>query len=314
MSSGWLDELAAGDEVEDVDRSVEALRPLIKRQNELLASIVGGQGTANLPENVIPTPHKYSSIPPGKDEARLAVPSGSTTIDFEEGIVEHESEGVILDDDDVVSISDMSRGLDEVTAALRSIFVLADVPVQVRIGGNTNTWHEIDSCNYYPIPSQEFTEVELYSESVPFAFELKASTRAEPLDVDGVTVHATREGEKAAGTHDSYTPMVWQPHGLTDRVGDFSYAKGGIHAISFARNTFIVDNDSGNGNEIDLRLMAKQLHTDDWREIAEATGIADGDHHIFDVSERYHAYRVDVRNATNGDTVSAWGQYAGGAP
>jgi len=313
MSGVW-DELAAGDEVEDVDRSVEALYPLVKRQNELLASLVGGEGSTELPENVIPTPVKYSTIPPDKDTSRLAVPAGKTTIDFEEGIVEHETEGVILDDDDVTTIRDMSRGLDELSATLRSMFVLADVPVQVRVGGSTNTWHEIDSCNYYPLPAQEFTEIELYSGSVPYSFELKASTRSDPIDVSGVTVHATRDGEKAAGVHDSYTPVVWQPEGLTDRVGDFSNAMGGVHAISFARNTFVIENTSGNGNPIDVQLLGKQLHGGTFREITEITGIADGDHHIIDVSQTWHVFLVKIKNQTAGATVSAEGEYAGRAP
>lgn len=305
------DDLAAGDEVRDVEDDVQEIASRLDRTNQLLAANVGADGTVELPENVISTPHKYSTVPPSSDVSRLAVPAGTTTINFSDGYVEDPNGEIIVDDDELVTISDMSRGLDEVRAELRSVFALADVPVQMRIGGGP--WHEIDSCNYYPLPAQSFEEIEIKG-SVPYAFELKASTRSQAMDVSGVTVHATRDGEKAAGAHDSYSPMKWQPGGLTERNGDFSAAKGGVHAISFARNTFAIENTSGNGNPIDVQLLGKQLHGGKFREITEITGLGDGDHHVFDVSQAWHAFLVKIKNQTAGATVSAEGEYAGRAP
>lgn len=317
-SDGWIggvkdaaDELAAGDEVEDVEDDMKAVRSLIERTNQLLAANVGAEGTVELPENVISTPHKYSVIPPTNDKTRLAVPAGTTTINFSDGYVKDPNGEIVVDDDELITISDMSRGLDEIRASLRSVFALADVPIQMSIDGGP--WHEIDSCNYYPIPATSFEEIRLTA-GVPYSFELKASTRSDPFDVSGVAVHATRDGETAAGAHDAYTPMVWQPEGLTDRNGDFSEAKGGVHAISFSRNTFVIENTSGNGNPIDVQLLGKQLHGGEFREIDEVMGVSDGDHTIIDVSQTWHAFLVKIKNQTGGATVSAEGEYAGRAP
>jgi len=305
------DDLAAGDEVEAVGDSVEEKLDVVaselKRIKELTATELDSAGTAHVPE-ADDHPFAYSVIPPGKDW-RLAVPSGTTTINFEEGTVRNENlNEPVLDDDDVVSIRDMSRNLDETTAKLRSVHVLADSQVHMRLDGGP--WHEIDPSCYYPIPSQGFTEVELYA-PLPYEFEMKASTRREPFDVSGVSVHSTRYGELSSGVYDSYEWIPMQPGALFADHGD-EHGASWIQTIGFDTNTIIVRNTSSKDNNAQCVIQAKQGYQGDWRTIASSdTSIPDGSHDVFELRGAYNWLRVGIRNKFDGEEISADVEYAG---
>lgn len=316
------------DRATGMDEGIDGINQRLDEVGGLLESFLAQQGVTQAdPARYRPTPFAFSVVPPDIDVARLALPSGRTVIDFEQGTVKNESEGPIYTETagpdgsgpGVRTFADMSEGVEQSINQLRSLYILADVPIFVRL--DDSPWQEIDSCNYYPLPSQGFTQVELQC-ALPFTTELKASTRADPLNVSGVAIHMDRDGQfpKDGGTtvQDDYGNMAFHPHALhsSDRIGDFSEAKPPVHTVSFSRCTWVVENDSGNGNAIDARLVAKDSHpgSGDYYQVAESTNIADGDHAIFDVSQRWHFMKVQVRNNTNGEEVSAFAQMAGGSP
>lgn len=261
-------------------------------------------------------PFRYATIPPDQT-TRLAVPGGRTTINFDTGLVHNVNEGQILDDSTVTTKKEMARTLPVEEVQLRSIFVLADVPVHFRTGGGD--WHEIDACNYYPLSVRDFSTVEL-EVGIPYAFELKVSTRPDPpFDVSGVSVHADRDGQFPSGggttQQDSYADMVWQPEALNDagRVGDFTQANAILHTVSFTKKSWTIENDSGNGNAIDARVVVRRQHpgSGTYFEVLESTNIADGDHTNFDLDDASHFCKVQVRNNQNDDAISAAGGFTG---
>lgn len=294
---------------------------LLREQNQLLGALVQSEGLSDTGTQPITSfPFDYSIVPPGT-EGRLGVPAGRTTIDFTDGTVTNENESGDITDE-VRTLEDISDRLDDaITDEFRSCYAFADVNCAMRL--ESRPWHEMSAANYFPIPSQGFRQVEFESD-LPFELEVKASTRTRPFDVSAHTAFMPREGQfpQDSGTaptqQDAYTPMFWQPADLSDsdRLGDFSEAMESLDVSSYARATFVIENDSGNGNAIDVRLVARGIdpHDGTFREIEESLNIADGDHDIFDVSEQWHYLRVEVRNNTNGQAISASGNMFAGSP
>lgn len=264
-------------------------------------------------------PIRYTTVPPSNSHTRLGVPSGRTVINFETGEVNNENEsGAIVSD--VKTREDMAEELDIDRVQLRSIYAVADVPCHMQL--DDGDWFELDACNYYPLRARDFRTV-TFKVGVPYSIDVRASNRADPtFDVSGVSVHGSREGQFPSGggttQQDSYADVVWQPQALSDsgRIGDFSKAKGVLHTVSFGRNTFTIENDSGNGNAIDARVVSRRMHpgSGTYFQVSEKTNIADGNHVVFNLTEASHFMKVQVRNNTNGNAISANGQYTGSNP
>lgn len=296
----YMDDLAAGDEVAELAELLRAMESAASG-----SSSSGPQSATQVTD--------YATVPAGGE--RLAVPGGTTTIDFEDGLVKHEDLGII---DEVKSLDDMSGAFDgRLDAELRSVYAYADTPAKVRFNGSGES-HVLDSCNYYPLKSQGFKTLTL-SCPLPFEFSLTASTRRDAFDTSGVSVHMDRYG-----THndqrDSWTPVPLQPAHLHEHHGN-EYGKPPVHVASFARSHFFVENTTGedsgtSGNAIDVRVMARNNHPGSGRyyEVARSEGVPDGDHVSFDIAEKHHFLAVHTQNSTDGLVTASRVQFLGGAP
>lgn len=280
---------------------------LLSRQNELLARL-----DADTTDAPAVTPDA-AVVPP--ESERLAVPAGKTTIDFAEGSVRHESLGLL--DVDVKRITEMSGLYDgRLDAELRSVYAYCDVPAQLSFGGSSQK-HTLDSCNYYPIPSQSFEKVQI-DVPLPAEFTLTASTQPDPPTTSGVAVHGDRYGEES-GTLDSMTAVPMQPKHLHETHGN-QFGKPKVHTISFSDNTLFVTNTtttdtSAAAADVDVELRAMQNHHGTWRVIGTQTAVSDGETVQFDTGgSRHHLLQVRVTNSATGNTVAARVEHAGGAP
>ena len=277
---------------------------LLTRTNTLLADLVSAQGTARLPEETDLIPFGTITVP--DDRQYYGFPKGRTTFDFGQGAVEHESEGKILN---IESIRDLSRSLDSTLNELRSLSVYVDAPCQLSFDGdNTRT---LEAGQHYEFTSQGFKSVEIQSD-FSFDISMAASTRSNNQSVSSSGAHSERKGSREGDAYDSWetmitaTPNVWEDFTVTTDLADTEW-----YVRPFGKETIAVVNGSASANNIDVRVQAKDLrYTDsnnigDWYTIAEATGIAQNSRHKFVIDEPHHKLRVQFKNSTAGQTVSA---------
>lgn len=291
------DDLMAGDEVAELADVVQAVHS-------------GDPGRGGQPATQVTD---YSVVP--KDGERLAVPAGTTTVDFKDGVVRHEQLGRV---GEVKSLDQMSGAFHgRIDAELRSVYVFSDVTATLRFNG-AGEGHTIDSCNYYPLKSQGFTSLTIEC-PLPFTFGLTASTRRDAFDTSAVSQHMDRYGE-VSGTLDSWNAVPLQPHHLYEDHGT-QYGKAPLHVISYARNHLFIENttteDTGAAAaDIDIRVLARNNHPGGGKyyQVASWTNVSDGDHVSLDVAEKHHFLKVEVTNSAAGNTVAAQVQAAGGTP
>jgi hypothetical protein len=294
-------------EYADVPDDIEGMNRRLDEIGNLLQSQLAQEGVTQLdPAGYNPTPFEYATLP--QDGGHMALPYGETTFDFENGVVTNEHAGEMYE---IRSFEEMSKGLDSDIQSLRSIYIYGDVVGKIKL--DDGDWFQFDSCQYVPIKSQGFKRVSVTC-SIPWNVYGVASTRAQAFtETDSISLHMTRQGELDLGQHDTWQTVPHVPHGLKHDYG-MEYAKGGLHMISLPRKTFTIENNSGNGNAIDVRVLGAATHERNFHEITRTTGLADGDHHIFHVEQSHHIMIVQVRNSTDGNDVSVYTEVCGGAP
>lgn len=301
--SEYADDLAAGDEVRELGAALE----------EMAASIRQSDG------DVSTIPPEYATVPP--EEERLSCPPGTTTIDFENGVASHpDVDGPLATG--IKRIEDMTGLFDgRLDSELRSLFAYSDVPTKLSFEGSDQK-HVLDSCNYYPLRSQGFTEITLEC-PLPFEVNLTASTqRSAAFDISGVAAHTDRFGyvDGSGSTLDTWTPLPFQPKHLYDHHGT-EFGKPPLHVISYPRNHLFIENttseDTGAaGNDVDIRVLARNNHPGSGKfyEIASWTNVSDGDHVSLTVEDRHHFLKVETKASTAGLVTATEAQFAGGAP
>lgn len=163
---GVYDDLAAGDDVRDANS-------LLERNNQLLASLVESEGTVDLPEATQNQPFRYISV-----ADNVGVSHGVTTIDFANGDVTSEREGVVKHID---TLDDISQSLDGGKASLRSLSAYFDQPVDLKIGSRGGKV-SVPGGQRIHIPAADFEKVTFDSHTAT-EFDMVASTRAKPLGI-----------------------------------------------------------------------------------------------------------------------------------
>jgi len=89
-----------------------------------------------------------------------------------------------------------------------------------------------------------------------------------------------------------------------------SVAEERVFSGFFDTATITVDNESGNGNDLRAVVEARESESplSEFREIASDT-IPDGDHSVFNVTQRHNQIRVRVENTTNGEQIETKTEY-----
>lgn len=303
---------------------------LLRRTNELLKSILEAEGVhEDGPEEPAGAAFAYAALPPERDEPTLALPPGEIQVDHERGRVVHSAtSGSGFPDagdlnidlptiDDMVSAAVVSSRL----KTLRSLQIWSDIDGSVRLGTQSQSGGFIHLFGglYQTIKSHGFGRYNIHA-SHPFELRANVSTRADAFVTSDQRGAMTRRGERAAGTHDDFVPMFWWPGGLDDVLADADasvdhtdYQEERIPTLGHDNITVMVENDSGNGNAIDVQLQARDEPDESFYQVGTiADAVPDGDHTIFDVQEEHRTLRARIRNDVDGTTVSASGQLTAG--
>lgn len=291
------------DYVTKIDDTIEGVQQRLDETNALLSAQlnVDGETEAETLE-YNPTPFEYATFP--DNGGKIALPAGTTTFDFDEGVIEHESDSTLSIA--LEGFDGLSWETDVEIESLRSLFVVADVNARIQIGsGGTSDWFRLESCQYTPVRSQQF-EVFRVDADRPYTLFGVASTRSKPFtNPDSVGATMAREAVLSSGTYDSFTNLEWVPSGLDQKHGDPVLETEGR-----SKATVTIENTSGNGNSIDVQLQGAATDSLNWHTLDKSATVGDGNHHVFHVEQSHHAIRSQVTNSTAGNSVSAYAEAA----
>lgn len=280
-----FDDLTAGEEAEQMNQMLETISEQLER--------LGGGESAEQGVGHIAVPGDFPQI---------AVPSGRVTVNLEEGTVAHEDVGVLRDD--LTTIGDL---FDDPTTStprqIRNIVFNADTVATVKL----KQGDQRVPLQYVPLPTESVSEIEI-GMGAPGEFFLLASTQELPIGLGAVTATAQRYGA-VQGTLDSLTAVPVAPHRLISEFGE-SVAESRVYSSTFDTTTVTIDNESGNGSDLRAVVEARESGSplSEFREIASET-IPDGDHSIFNVTQRHNQLRVRVTNTTDGEQIAAKTEY-----
>lgn len=293
--SEGADELAAGDEVEQLGDDLAAQFDSLRQE------------VRNLRDD---KPTAYSVVP--SDSDRIALPSGTATIDFENGTVTHEAiDGLVSED--VVTIDDLSRRFEKESLVLRSFLFYTDTHARASVGGTRGQQIDLD---FTPIPTPRFREVEVELDRPGNLFAL-AATKPLNMGLGTIAVIGTRIGEHS-GTLDSYEPIPVSPYELYDEHGG-AHAEATVDTSRYTAATWTIANQSGNGNEIDVDVQGASADPSEyadaeWRTLEEVQGVPDGDHVVIEVTQEHKLMRPRVANSVAGNNVDAKVELTEGTP
>lgn len=310
MPTNWFDQFTSQDEL------LAAIGQQLEDQSTILQSILQSEGVASNPDatQYRPTPFENEVIPTGS--GRFPMPAGRTTFDFVEGEVTHDGTGDLSES--LRTFDDMSDAIDGASIqALRSLYVYVDTQVQLELDNGRSGKFTIDPSLYFPIQSQGFKRFVIEADRPTNVYAV-VSTRSRAFTSDAVQNHTDRSGSRSdtGSDADSYVSVPVKPYGLADSLPSSASVDNWddpvIDARAHNRHSFVVENTGS--NDIDARIVAAEDDDLTFREIgAQSTGIASGDFTVFDIQERHKFYRVEYRNSTNGNDVSAEVDYFGGS-
>lgn len=277
------------------------LAEILSRQNTLLADLVEGQGTADLPETTDVIPYGTISVPDNRQY--IGMPSGRSTFNFADGEVTHEDEGKLAD---IQSIRGLSRSLDSTMEKLRSAYIYMDAPGQVSFDGdNTRT---AEAGQHYTFTDAGFSKITVESDYC-YDISLAAGTRRTMVDVASSGGHFERVGARGSGQYPGYThiytatPNLWDQFGgdpgqVSETMRDV--ADIGMYTRPYENVTIMVENQSGD-TDIDVRIVARDIR-EKWATtmpftpeytVAEVEQLSD--RHKFTIAEPHHELRVEFR-------------------
>lgn len=233
---------------------------------------------------------------PRKD-AGVALPAGKATIDFGSGRLSHEDLGVVADD--LATVNDLVDDSPR-TPQLENVIFHSDTLTSVSVGndGQENYLQNV------PIPESNFESVTV-DMGYPGELTVMASTQQLPIGLGAVTVNGQRHGE-LSGTLDSFNGVPVAPFSLWDDHGA-TYGKIPVYVAYYDSTTVTCENTSGNGNGLEVEIQAKEAlgsPSSTWRTIGSDT-VPDGEHSVFNITERHKLLRTRIKNTTGGQTVSA---------
>lgn len=277
---GWFDDVAAGDEVRDVNQT-------LRHMSEQLEQIGGGPAAKPLGHIAVP-----------KDDPFMALPAGEITIDFRNGTVKHPELGDFITD--LTTVEDISSQFAGASVQLENLIFHADTSAQVRI----ETGGQYVPLDYVPLPSETFDRIQLELQYPGHALVL-ASTQRLPIGIGAINLFGSRLGSlDTATTGDdpsTATPVPLSPPSLyQEDVNDGgtgnAFGDSTLWAAAYDSTTFTIDNVGA--NQIEARIEAKESEAaaSSWREIDSLT-INAGNHSIANIwQERHHYLRVTIQN------------------
>lgn len=284
----FLDDLAAGDEVRALGAGIEG----IQTQLESLGAT--------------PAPRPIGHILVPRTGAGLALPAGTAQIDFGKGTVKHQDLGTVTDD--LLTISEITDASPR-QPQLNNLIFHSDTVAQVEIGDRGQEIY----LQSIPIPEPDFQVVEFTLE-FPGEITLLASTERLPISVSAITLNGQRHGEHADAVTDTFEAVPVAPFDLWDAHGT-THANSTVYTAFFDTCTWTVDN-TGAANDLQAEIQAIESLTSssaEWRTIASDT-IPNGDHSVFNVSERHKYMRARVTNDTLGQSIGASVDLTGANP
>ncbi|WP_435348998.1 hypothetical protein [Haloarchaeobius sp. HRN-SO-5] len=269
----------------------------VRNQTYVVAAQAESDGeVAASASNVSPV-YDYIAAPQG---GATGVPSGSTVVDFANGVIRTSQM-----QDPVAEF----RSLDDVDGAerLRSASLFVDVPAQIRI--DSGDPFEVES-GLHAIEASKFTRLSL-STDAPARLAVVASTRAQPLATANGAFQRLAEYPVPTGFN-SYTELKFTTPETAEREGNPMTHAEPVIPLDGREATITVENTSGNGNAIDAEVQARTATGEPFETFAEATDIADGDHHVFNIQQTYlTALRVRFKNTGTDLNVAAAAQFRG---
>lgn len=261
-----------------------------------IANLAAQDGETELSNDVrVGVLHDYVSVPNTGNV--LAMPAGTLTIDFETGEATHTEAGTLTEE--FASIDELSTDADY----LRSLAMGFDTPGTVALDDRDEVPVK---AGEYRVNAQRFTRVSYWSPH-PAAVVIGASTRSQPHINAETSVRTSRYGALQSAPYDDWTAVPVANPNLSRYVEtpeDYTEAEFAVDGNDMT--TVTVENTSENGNAIDARIVADDYDGGNFNAIGSAsTGIAPGNHSVFNVSESHRLLKVEIRNSTNGEQVAA---------
>jgi len=290
------DDLAAGDEVEAVERVLQTI------SGQLDAMAPGG---GNAPSAEKPTAHV--SVPSDGIQT-VPLPAGQTDIDFADGRVMNDDLGTVIDD--LTRIVDLSSQFERETAALESLVFVADTQGTVAVGNNRGQSFPLSSV---PIPSKPFNSASINLD-YPGNVYVLASTKPLDLSVNPRGLFASRIGT-TSGALNGWTSVPLTPHGLYEQaqadpsVADpNAYGDASLWAAGYPSTSFAIDNVGA--NDLEVRIQGKGPDTPggsaSWRTLGSTEVVTPGASTFINVTDnqRHELLRAQVQNTAKDDGIS----------
>lgn len=288
--AGFVDDLAAGDEVRAVAGELEQMQTQLE----------------SLGASRAPRPMGHIVVP--SNGAGIALPRGEARIDFDAGELSHETGAVSAEFE---SIAGLTGEASPRQPTLRNIILHSDTLASLTVGGEDQSVYFGD----VPLPQSGFSEVTV-DVKLPGEVSLLASTQRLPIGLGAITLHGSRHGELATAQRDAYEAVPVSPHALYDDH-DGQYADPRVYTANLDTSTWTIENTSGNGNDLQVEVRALEAlgsASAEFRQIASDT-IPDGDHSIITVDgQRHKLMQARVQNATDGQQVGCSVDYMGANP
>lgn len=289
----------------DFDGNDDRQTALLERLVAIQAGQASGDAATAIDTALTPVFWAYSSAPPddgpNADTGMYGVPAGKSVVDFDKGRLQHPEYGTL---DEFQKFSDIDNEL----SSFRAATIYVDVPVQARL--DADDWLTL-APGLTQIEAQKFARVELQADH-PYRFAVLGSTRRQPaLDRFGGDLRRVAD-TGADAQQDSYTPLAWTTPETQEREGDYATHTTDVVRLGGHEPAYVaVENTSDGATAIDVEVRGRSDPSERLKQVAEATGIAQNDHHVFDLNRPLYEIDVRYRNNVNGDTVSAHGELYG---
>lgn len=284
----------------DFDGNDDRQTALLERLVAIQAGQASGDAATAIDTALTPVFWAYSSAPPDDgpdaDTGMYGVPAGKSVVDFDRGRLQH---ATYRDDlDSFQSFSDIDNEL----SSFRAATIYVDVPVQARL--DADDWLTL-APGLTQIEAQKFARVELQADH-PYRFAVLGSTRRQPaLDRFGGDLRRVAD-TGADAQQDEYAALSWTTPETYDREGSYTAHTTDVVRLGGTHPAYIVvENTSNAADAIDVEVRGRGDPSESLRQVAQATNISQGTHHVFDVPRPLFEIDVRYRNTTDGQNVSA---------
>ncbi|MWG32975.1 hypothetical protein [Halomarina oriensis] len=281
--TGW-DDLADHEQA-----TLEAAQASVALQKALLAELGGdpdalgidleSTATVTLPGDggaaPDPLPHEVVDVPADADA--LALPAGETTLVTRTGMVQHDS-GVLGSFTGTQTLTEASSRTFE---GFRSVAVSPDDVVTVQAGDREPV--RVRPGDTVTLAGWDMERVRIDAER-PCRAVVALGTRADSIDGALGTLSLARSG--TGGGAGTYGAVLLGP-------GDVDGAQT-VRTADCERVSIIANNDSGSAADVRVTACDDVNGAGTFYPIVEVTGLADGDHHVFELATAHRFLKVDA--------------------